>query len=240
LASADAEFHNPAIQLSAHFGVAKDGTIIQWVDTDHIAFAQKNGNWPPIAYISTEFEGFDTEPLTDLQIQSGARIAAWCSVQHGFPLHLVDHGQPGLTTHCHYPSFASDPDWGNHSCPGPIRGAQLPQIAFVAALSLQQPPQPNPTPKNLPLWYPPISPVNMCLTASGKGAWLLGADGSVWTYGDAPYCGGANQHRSGSASPWFGDRVACAIELPDAAGQAAGYQYLIVATTGEKYGFPAK
>ena len=38
LAGTDSWFRNPAAEVSAHFGVGKDGTVIQWVDTSDTAW----------------------------------------------------------------------------------------------------------------------------------------------------------------------------------------------------------
>src|SRR5271166_959556 len=45
LAGTDSWFKNPSSQVSAHFGIGKDGTVYQWVDTAFVAWhvASDNG-----------------------------------------------------------------------------------------------------------------------------------------------------------------------------------------------------
>ena len=42
LGGTDSWFHNTASRVSSHFGVGKDGTVYQWVDTAERAWAY----WP--------------------------------------------------------------------------------------------------------------------------------------------------------------------------------------------------
>jgi hypothetical protein len=139
LSSADAEFHRAGAQLSAHFGIAgpgdgfPDGHLVQWVDTDDIAYAQANGNWPPTAYTAIEVAGDVGYPMSDAQVATLGAVIAWDSALRGYPLDAVDHGGRGVTTHAHYPSGQADPAWGNHSCPGAIRIGQMPAVLAAAA-----------------------------------------------------------------------------------------------------------
>lgn len=113
----DAWFRNPAAQASSHFGVGKDGTILQWVDTADRAWAQAGGNR---TWISIEHEGKSGECLTAAQIAADGKILAWAHKTHGVKLESTDsvtgrglgwHGMGGSA-------------WGGHtSCPGtPIKG----------------------------------------------------------------------------------------------------------------------
>jgi hypothetical protein len=149
--SAENEFHGPGAQLSAHFVVAgpgdadPDGTVVQLLDTDDDCYAQGNGNYPPTAYIAVETSGQPTTPLSPAQCESLAQLDAWASETHNFPLTgPVPHGAPGVTGHCN-PDGSPDPAWGNHSCPGSIRLAQIPGIVLRArALAIPVPPAPLP------------------------------------------------------------------------------------------------
>jgi hypothetical protein len=153
--SALSEFRTAGEELSAHFIVAgpgdawPDGTILQVLDTDLVAFAQEAGNWPPTAYIAIEFSVVPATPMSMAQVAAGAAICAWAAKTHGVPLvGPVAHGSPGVTTHC-FPNGQADPAWGNHSCPGVIRLRQVP--AMVAqAIALNAPPAPLPPPTNSP------------------------------------------------------------------------------------------
>lgn len=123
------EFNNPSSQASSTWQCMKDGTLLQFVDADLVAWTEMAGN--PY-YDSVETEGTPDEPLTAAQCQTLAKLIAWGHKTFGWPLQLVDHGQPGVTTHAHYPSGQPDPAWGNHPCPGPTRAGQLPGILAAA------------------------------------------------------------------------------------------------------------
>ena len=124
------QFNDPASQASSTWQAMKDGTLLQFVDADVIAWTEAAGN--PF-YDSVETEGLPTEELTPAQCATLARLIAWGHRTFGWPLELVDHGGSGITTHAHYPSGAPDPAWGDHPCPGPLRAAQLPAIVAAAA-----------------------------------------------------------------------------------------------------------
>lgn len=57
LEGTDSWFHNPSAEVSAHFGVGRDGTVYQWVLLDRVAWAEANYNE---AAISIEHEGFSS------------------------------------------------------------------------------------------------------------------------------------------------------------------------------------
>ncbi len=130
-------FNNPSARVSAHFWCSKTGHLEQYLDTDVVAWAEVNGN---SSYVSCEFEGFDTESMTNAQLLSGAALFKWLSGDYGFPITgPVAHGQEGLTPHCNLDG-SPDPAWGDHPCPGLIRLHQMPAIVYLAS------PPPNPTP----------------------------------------------------------------------------------------------
>jgi hypothetical protein len=136
-------FNNPASQVSSHFWAGKNGELEQYVDTGNAAWAEMAGNYQ---YISCECEGFDTEYMTDQQLDSLAHIFAWGHSVYGWPLVTCDHGGSGLTTHCHYPSGIADPAWGGHPCPGPLRLQQVPEVLSRAvALVGAHPVTPSPS-----------------------------------------------------------------------------------------------
>lgn len=167
LSGTDAWFHNPGSQVSAHFGVGKDGTIYQWVDTAYIAWhvAADNGYC-----IGIEHEGFTGDTLTEAQLVSTSSIMEW--LQLTIPLVAstsrgwCGHGQLGVSG-------------GNHpACPGsPILG-QLPELLARAAGG---PPAPKP---------PTKAEGNMiAATSTGNGYWCVTHDGAVYAYGDAKNVG---------------------------------------------------
>jgi hypothetical protein len=131
-AGTDSWFHNPASQVSAHFGAAKDGTLDQWVDTDDEAWAEIAGN--PF-WVSVEEEGNSGESLTGPQVASTAKLYAWLCHEYGLPLQSTDnpegtglgwHGMGGLL-------------WGHPNCPGDPIKAQRPDILAQAAAIISQP-----------------------------------------------------------------------------------------------------
>jgi hypothetical protein len=140
-------FNNPNAEVSAHLWCGKDGTLEQYLDPPaQKAWAQANGN---PNYISIETEGFVGEPLTDAQMLAVASILSQASTAYSFPVTgPVAHGQPGFTQHCN-PNGTSDPSWGNHFCPGPIRLGQMPNIITMAHGS-PAPPEPTPVPPQPP------------------------------------------------------------------------------------------
>ena len=183
--SAISEFSTPGEELSAHFVVSgagdphPDGTIFQLIDTDYNAYAQEAGNYPPTAYIAVEFSGVPANPMTTGQVLSGAAIFAWASQLYGFPLYgPVAHGAPGITSHCN-PDGTPDPAWGDHTCPGPgPRLAQIPQIVYLAAISLN--PTPSPVPK---------VESNMATDVPTGGTLVVRPSGAVYNYGGSRYWG---------------------------------------------------
>lgn len=104
LASCDAEFSNPASQVSAHYGVALDGTIHQYVRTTDAAWANGSpnpgGRWTLTAdnanlhtiSIETEDNGKpDTEPVTDAQYRSVLELGRLAMQSHSNCAYLVAH-----------------------------------------------------------------------------------------------------------------------------------------------------
>src|SRR5258708_16852944 len=79
LAGTDAWFRDPISTVSAHFGVGKDGTVIQWVNTEDTAWHAVAANHKSIG---VEHEGFSGEPLTHLQLQATAELFGWPRSAH--------------------------------------------------------------------------------------------------------------------------------------------------------------
>jgi len=76
-------FHNPQAQVSAHFGVSKDGKLQQWVDTNDKAWAITSGDryWK-----SVENEGMPGDALTLGQLSQVAKVLAWLHGTDGVPV----------------------------------------------------------------------------------------------------------------------------------------------------------
>lgn len=135
LAAADSVFHRSGYGASAHFGIGKDGTTFQWVDTDDRAWAEGAGN--PY-WVSVETEGQPSEPLTNAQAAAFARLFVWVNQAHGpFPFAVTDspNGR-GLGTH-----QMGGGAWGGHACPGGPRAAQRQLVIDLARGSGPTPPQ---------------------------------------------------------------------------------------------------
>lgn len=149
----DSWFHNPKAQASAHFGVAKDGSLIQWVDTDDTAWAEVAGNH---YWISCENEGTSGAPLTGAQEETVAKLFLWLHKTYKFPLQATaDPNGSGLGHHS-----MGGADWGGHyNCPGNPIIEQKPYIVHRAR-ALDDFPAPAPKPKpapapaaSTPAWY---------------------------------------------------------------------------------------
>jgi hypothetical protein len=112
------------VSASAHFGIGKDGTIWQFVDTDHMAYAQMAGN-PD--YFSVEHVGYSGDELTDDQIRALAWLFRYLSDLYGFPLALADQpGDSGLGYH------SMGAGWGHPDCPGQKIIDQRQQVVDLA------------------------------------------------------------------------------------------------------------
>lgn len=102
---------NPAAPTaSSHFQVMKDGTIIQYVRCDTVAYAQVYGNY---SWHSVETEGMAEEPFNEAQLNSLARLYAWGHANCGWALAQTDDVN-GSGFGVHYMGGAA---WGGHTCP---------------------------------------------------------------------------------------------------------------------------
>lgn len=138
LAGTDSWFRDPAnTETSAHFGVGKDGTIYQWVDTMNGAWHAENANHRSIG---VECEGDTGQKLTAAQVDAVARIYAWAHRRH--PLirmwRAIRPSGFGLAYHA-----LGGAGWGGHlQCPGTPIIMQLPTILAKAKAILNPPPPP--------------------------------------------------------------------------------------------------
>lgn len=127
----------------SHFHVAKDGTIEQYIDTVYYGRAQVDGN----DMVSVETQGAapgvnaETEPWTDAQVVSNARIARWVHDTEGAPLVLMPDSRPG-SRGVGYHRLGIAPwrvkggqVWSTHDgkvCPGTAKIRQLPRVIALA------------------------------------------------------------------------------------------------------------
>ncbi len=124
--------NNPASNMSCHFQVLQDGTVEQYLDTDLWSWCQADGNQ---RWLSMEMPTHPDTGMTPAQIASGARVLAWASALHDFPLQLTNDpiGGTGLGWH-----GMGGQAWGGHfGCPGDIRKTQMTEL--LAATSGNQP-----------------------------------------------------------------------------------------------------
>lgn len=154
LEGTDSWFHNPKAQVSAHFGVGKDGTIYQWVNAHDKAWAEVSGNG---YWISVENEGKTGELLTQAQVEANAKIYAWAHRSFGCKLQLANEpGGEGLGYHS-----MGGADWGNHpDCPGHLIVSQRQAILdrahdllFMHTKTPEPAPKAKPKPATTPKWF---------------------------------------------------------------------------------------
>ena len=175
LEGSDSWFRRPPTKddpgSSAHFGLARDGRLWQWVDTANRAWAQAAGNE---SYVSVECEENVGDTLTPSQISALVRLVQWMHDQHGMPFALANKpGERGLGYHA-----MGGVAWGNHPCPGAPIIAQR-QAILDAAKGVR------------PMYSPPIGPFP-AVREWVDGGWLaVGVDGSMYAFG-APAMNGAN------------------------------------------------
>lgn len=144
LAGTDSWFRNPAARASAHFGVGKDGTVLQWVDTASVAWHAVAANHHSIG---VEHEGDSGQVLTAAQLEADASLLAWATEHHPIPLQLAhDPGGSGLAYHA-----LGGQAWGGHlACPGAPIVSQLGAILAAARQILAPPAPPPPAPAEEP------------------------------------------------------------------------------------------
>ena len=170
LAGTDSWFMDPAAQVSAHFGVGKNGAVHQYVDTSRIAWAEANYN---SVAISVEHEGNTGDSLTPQQIAADQPLVRWLNQTSGIPLVMstdagwCGHGQLGVSG-------------GNHpDCPGQPILNQWPEVLNAA------PPAPPPIPEEGTM---------IARNTHGSGYWCVRKSGAVYAFQGAPAIGPAQIH----------------------------------------------
>lgn len=99
LQSANSWFMSPKSQVSAHLGIGKDGSVVQWVSVHDIAWhagikldpvwrGLKPGN-PNNYTVGIEHEGDGKTPWTEAQFLSSAIMSAWLHFRFGIPVNTV-------------------------------------------------------------------------------------------------------------------------------------------------------
>lgn len=129
LAAADGTFHDPNRGASAHFGVDFDGRIVQWVDTDHVAYAQCQGNWQGWVSIENASDADDDNAqLTPAQVDANARIVRWLGTP-AFP--AISPTTGGVGYHRQFGGVCAVA-WGQTACPGDGIPLQIERICRLA------------------------------------------------------------------------------------------------------------
>ena len=217
-------FHNPSAQVSAHFLIAKDGTLHQAVDTDDAAWAEASFN--PVAW-SVETEGTPDEPLTDQQIGSFARLIAWLESLDHFPLVVTDdpHSAGGLITHGDLGAIGG----GHAHCPGDLRKAQRPEI-IQRALALSNPSSPSPEDDDMYDFARTIRWPDGSITYATT-------EGNIENYGNppSPYFGGVPQLLPQDRQGFTQCNALCPVNPQD---KTAGY--IVCSASNATYTFNAQ
>lgn len=117
---------NPRAEVSAHFVVAKDGSVSQLVDTATQSWCQVAGN---SEWLSIENEGHAGDSLTSQQVEACSRILARAHREYGIPLKIANSpSDRGLGHH-----GMGGAAWGGHTgCPGNRIIAQKSEIIRLA------------------------------------------------------------------------------------------------------------
>ena len=110
----DSWFQNPSAVVSAHFSIAKDGTVHQYVDTNQMAYTEMAYNSESI---SIEHSGYTGDFLTPQQIASDRELLLWIHETHKIRMvHTTNPNDPlgGVIGHGELGVLG-----GNHPlCPG--------------------------------------------------------------------------------------------------------------------------
>lgn len=173
-------FNRPASQVSAHFWVAQDGTIEQYVDTSRAAWHAKQLNG---RYCGVETEGCTdkynyAEPMSDAMVKSLANLYGEGNKRHGWPNAMANtDGDKGFGFHRMAVQTA---------CPCDTRLNRRQDILNRAFGG-------TPTPQ--PGWK---GDEMIASTESGNGYWTTTHDGAVYAFGDAQYKGNALGHVTGN------------------------------------------
>lgn len=109
-------FNSAHAAVSAHFGIAQDGSVWQFgpIGKGWIAWAQMAGNgaWYSIEHAD---DANTANPLTEAQLTASAQLVEVLSRFARFPLQVTDSVDvKGYGTH-----VMGGGDWGGHTCPGP-------------------------------------------------------------------------------------------------------------------------
>jgi hypothetical protein len=146
LPGTDSIFMESSYEASAHFGIAQDGEIIQWVSiTGGEAWAEETGNpnWYSIEHAD---DGDPGNALTSEQVNSSAQLVELLSRVGNFPLVVSN----SVSTEGYGVHYMGGDAWGGHSCPqnldgsGPRAGQRAAILATATLIRNGAPPSPLP------------------------------------------------------------------------------------------------
>ncbi len=142
-------FNNPAALASSHFYVTFDGRVEQYLDTDVVAWTQRDGN---ASCVGIETQGKGDGTWTRAQLDALAGLLTWLCDLYGLPRADMRNSLPssrGIGLH----RYGIDPwrvrdgeTWGprGKACPGDQRVAQF--AALIASIQPSPPTQEEPVP----------------------------------------------------------------------------------------------
>lgn len=123
---------NAARGVESHFWLDIDGGVHQFMDTEHVADCQFDGNQYGISIESADNGARNTSDLsgyTPAQLVGLNRLLVWLCRTHGIPaVQCPSYDGRGIGYH---KLFSGPPGWnwyGGHDCPGGRKIAQIPGI----------------------------------------------------------------------------------------------------------------
>ncbi len=100
IAAADARFHDPASQVSAHFGVRIDGSLWQWVDVADTAYHAGDFSVNQRSIGIEHEDGGDPNMIRpDALYARSAQLVAQLCREHAIPCTRGINGTPGIYDH---------------------------------------------------------------------------------------------------------------------------------------------
>lgn len=121
---------------SAHMFIEGDGSAEQYVDFGKLAGHAFAANTFAIG-VETHDGGNPNVPWTPAQVAQMVAFMRWCRSVFGIPIAAIKTASgSGHGYHSEFPSW----NRSAHSCPGPVRVAQLAQVIATAAGSTPPPP----------------------------------------------------------------------------------------------------
>jgi hypothetical protein len=143
---ADARGHGAG---QSHFGVGRDGRILQWIDTARRADAtyQANRRADTTGAVAVATEGRASQPWTEAQLDALVQLHMWLMHTHPAIGRRVcrSAADPGLGHHTLFDAWTAQ----DHSCPGPLRAAQWREEVVPRVLAAFGVRYGDPTPEQL-------------------------------------------------------------------------------------------